>query len=292
MNISFEHYKIFYYVAKYKSLSKAAQLLINNQPNLTRTIKNLENELDCRLFFRTNKGMILTPEGQMIYAHIKNAVEEVIEAENELSEIKLMKKGLVRISVSEIALRCRLLGAIKEYRRKYPDIRIEISNHLTAQAVESVRDSNADMALVTTPAPDINEFDSIFVCPVTESAICAKDFIIEEKEPLSLCQLSKYPLVSLSKNTQTYEFYRDIFSANSAEFNPVVETAAEDQIIPMVETGIGIGFVPDGFLKNEDNIRKIPLSQILPQRNIIIVKKKNRPLSIAASRLEDIILNL
>lgn len=292
MNISFEHYKIFYYVAKYKSLSKAAQLLINNQPNLTRTIKNLENELDCRLFFRTNKGMILTPEGQMIYAHIKNAVEEVIEAENELSEIKLMKKGLVRISVSEIALRCKLLGAIKEYRRKYPDIRIEISNHLTAQAVESVRDSNADMALVTTPAPDINEFDSIFVCPVTESAICAKDFVIEEKEPLSLCQLSKYPLVSLSKNTQTYEFYRDIFSANSAEFNPVVETAAEDQIIPMVETGIGIGFVPDGFLKNEDNIRKIPLSQTLPQRNIIIVKKKNRPLSIAASRLEDIILNL
>ena len=203
-----------------------------------------------------------------------------------------MKKGLVRISVSEIALRCRLLGVIKEYRRKYPDIRIEISNHLTAQAVESVRDSNADMALVTTPAPDINEFDSIFVCPVTESAICAKDFVIEEKEPLSLCQLSKYPLVSLSKNTQTYEFYRDIFSANSAEFNPVVETAAEDQIIPMVETGIGIGFVPDGFLKNEDNIRKIPLSQTLPQRNIIIVKKKNRPLSIAASRLEDIILNL
>lgn len=292
MNISFEHYKIFYYVAKYKSLSKAAQLLINNQPNLTRTIKNLENELDCRLFFRTNKGMILTPEGQMIYAHIKNAVEEVIEAENELSEIKLMKKGLVRISVSEIALRCRLLGAIKEYRRKYPDIRIEISNHLTAQAVESVRDSSADMALVTTPAPDINEFDSIFVCPVTESAICAKDFVIEEKEPLSLCRLSKYPLVSLSKNTQTYEFYRDIFSANSAEFNPVVETAAEDQIIPMVETGIGIGFVPDGFLKNEDNIRKIHLSQTLPQRNIIIVKKKNRPLSIAASRLEDIILNL
>ena len=240
MNISFEHYKIFYYVAKYKSLSKAAQLLINNQPNLTRTIKNLENELDCRLFFRTNKGMILTPEGQMIYAHIKNAVEEVIEAENELSEIKLMKKGLVRISVSEIALRCRLLGAIKEYRRKYPDIRIEISNHLTAQAVESVRDSNADMALVTTPAPDINEFDSIFVCPVTESAICAEDFVVEEKEPLSLCQLSKYPLVSLSKNTQTYEFYRDIFSANSAEFNPVVIRAAEDNDRPAGgEDGIG-----------------------------------------------------
>lgn len=76
MNISFEHYKIFYYVAKYKSISKAAQLLINNQPNLTRTIKNLENELGCRLFYRTNKGVILTPEGQMIYSHIKKPLRK------------------------------------------------------------------------------------------------------------------------------------------------------------------------------------------------------------------------
>lgn len=291
MNISFEHYKIFYYVAKYKSISKAAQLLINNQPNLTRTINNLENELGCRLFYRTNKGVILTPEGQMIYSHIKKAVEEVIAAEEELNEIKMMRKGCIRISVSEIALRCKLLSAIKEYHKKYPDIRIEISNHLTSQAINSIRNSTSDIALVTTPAPDIDEFDYITVCPVSESAVCAKNFEIGKSSPLSFSELLQYPIVSLSENTQTFEFYRDFFSGKSLDFNPAVETAAEDQIIPIVETGIGIGFVPDEFIKDSESIKRIPLEQNLPQRSIILVKNKNRPLSIAASRLEDIIMN-
>ena len=44
MYISYDHYRIFYYVAKYQNISQAAKLLLNNQPNVTRTIKNLEAE--------------------------------------------------------------------------------------------------------------------------------------------------------------------------------------------------------------------------------------------------------
>ena len=51
MYISYDYYRIFYYVARYGSISKAASVLMNNQPNLTRTIKNLEGELGCPLFF-------------------------------------------------------------------------------------------------------------------------------------------------------------------------------------------------------------------------------------------------
>ena len=64
MNISYDYYKIFYYVAKSGSVSRAAKLLLNNQPNLTRTIKNLEGQLGCPLFLRTNRGMKLTDEGE------------------------------------------------------------------------------------------------------------------------------------------------------------------------------------------------------------------------------------
>ena len=52
MNISYDYYKAFYYVAKYGSVSQAAKLMLNNQPNLTRTIKNLEGQLGCPLFFK------------------------------------------------------------------------------------------------------------------------------------------------------------------------------------------------------------------------------------------------
>ena len=56
MNVSYDYYRIFYYVAKYGNLSQAAKHLLNNQPNLTRSIKNLEAELGCTLFSRTNRG--------------------------------------------------------------------------------------------------------------------------------------------------------------------------------------------------------------------------------------------
>ena len=53
MNISYDHYRIFYYVAKYRSITQAATIMLSNQPNVTRTIKNLEKELDCVLFVRS-----------------------------------------------------------------------------------------------------------------------------------------------------------------------------------------------------------------------------------------------
>ena len=68
MYISYDYYRIFYYVAKYGNVSQAAKLLLNNQPNMTRTIKKLEAELGCPLFLRSKKGMKLTPEGESLIA--------------------------------------------------------------------------------------------------------------------------------------------------------------------------------------------------------------------------------
>lgn len=47
MDISFEYYKIFYYVAKYENITKAAMVLKSSQPNVTRIIHILEDQLDC-----------------------------------------------------------------------------------------------------------------------------------------------------------------------------------------------------------------------------------------------------
>ena len=50
---NYDYYRIFYYVAQYRSFTKAAEILNNNQPNITRCMNNLESELNCRLFIRT-----------------------------------------------------------------------------------------------------------------------------------------------------------------------------------------------------------------------------------------------
>ena len=54
--VSFEYYRFFYFVAQYKSFTKAAEILNNNQPNITRCMNNLEQDLGCKLFVRTNHG--------------------------------------------------------------------------------------------------------------------------------------------------------------------------------------------------------------------------------------------
>ena len=63
MNVNFEYYKIFFYVAKYHNFTKAAHVLGNSQPNVTRAMNCLEQQINTLLFVRTNRGVELTPEG-------------------------------------------------------------------------------------------------------------------------------------------------------------------------------------------------------------------------------------
>ena len=139
MYISFDYYRAFYYVAKYGSISQAAEALMNNQPNVSRTIKNLESELNCTLFVRSRKGVELTPEGEMLYAHVAAAVEHIQSGEEEICLERTLSKGVVTIGASEIALRCFLLPVLKDFRQKYPGIRIRVFNHSTPQAVSALK---------------------------------------------------------------------------------------------------------------------------------------------------------
>ena len=95
MYISYDYYRIFYYVAKYGNVSQAAKLLLNNQPNMTRTIKKLEAELGCPLFLRSKTGTKLTPEGKRLYEHIRIAMEHIDAGEAELTENRNLQNGTV-----------------------------------------------------------------------------------------------------------------------------------------------------------------------------------------------------
>ena len=68
----------FIQVAELCSFTKAAQMLYSNQPNVTRTIKNLERSLGCTLFIRTSRSVQLTPEGEELLSHIAPAMQQVM----------------------------------------------------------------------------------------------------------------------------------------------------------------------------------------------------------------------
>lgn len=129
MNTNFENYKTFYFVAKYGNITAAAEALYSEQPNVTRAIKNLERDLGCVLFTRSNKGVTLTPEGEKLYRRVSIAYEQIAAAEEELSRYNGFEEGILRIGVSETALHEVLLSALCKFHSLYPRI-IELTSNV------------------------------------------------------------------------------------------------------------------------------------------------------------------
>lgn len=292
MYINYDYYRIFYYVAKYQNFTQAANVLMNNQPNVTRTIKNLENELGCTLFVRSNRGVRLTPEGEKLYSHIKIAVEQIQTGEEELSMAKSLQSGVVSISVTEVALRCFLLPVLKDYQQRYSGVKLRVSNHSTPQAIATLKNGLADIALVTTPIGNLNSLKSKNIMEVNEVAVCGTAFADFAKRTISIHELAEFPVISLGMHTKTYELYSEWFLQHGLDFSPSIEASTADQILPMVKNNLGIGFVPHDFLSESDTEGIIPiqLKETIPPRSVCLVKKADQTLSIAAKELEKMIL--
>ena len=285
MYISYDYYRIFYYVASCGSVSQAAAQLRNNQPNLTRAIKNLESELGCTLFQRTNRGMHLTPEGERLFEHIRIAIRQIERGEAELQELRALRRGSVTISASEIALRGILQPVLREFRCRHPEVTLKISNHTTPQAVEALKNGLADLAVVTTPLTPENGLTFRCLRTVRECAVCA-GFPELYGRPVTPEELLRYPIVSLGAQSTSYQLYSGFFAAHGLHFSPDIEAATADQILPLVEAGLGIGFVSEDFLHGATGLHALALTSPLPAREICAVKRTEQPLSLAAQELE------
>ncbi len=287
MNISYDHYRIFYNVAKYKSFTRAAEVMYSNQPNLTRAIKNLEKQLGCTLFERTNKGVRLTEDGKELYDHISVAFEHIQAGEEAISARHSMEYGVVSVGATEIALRCCLLPILSRYHQLYPRVRIKILNVSTPQALKMIDNRLVDIAIVTTPAEISDTLNETKLTLLQEVAVCSKN--LEIKEKISFEELTEYPIISLGAGTSTFDFYFEEFLKRGCSFSPDIEAATADQILPLVKYGLGVGFVPEQFIETDEHIQKILLDKPLPPREIVLVKKKGHSLPLPAKELVEMI---
>lgn len=292
MNISYDYYRMFYYVAKCGSFTKAANALFGNQPNLTRAIKALEYELGCTLFTRSNKGVALTPEGEKLYRHISVAFQHIEAGEAEISLDKSLQKGMVSIAVSEVALHGLLLPVLENYHISHPFVRIKISNCSTPQAISELKSGIADFALVTTPTEIREDMKAVNIKSFSSVAVCGTAYSELENKTLSLCEASEYPIVSLDSKTKTYELYSKWFSDNGLVFSPDIEAATTDQLLPMIKHNLGIGFVPEMFVTSDseqERIIRLRIKEKIPDGSICLITKKDRSLSIAAKKLAEML---
>lgn len=285
MDINFEYYKIFYYVAKYGNLTKAARALGNSQPNVTRIMKLLETQLRCKLFVREARGISLTEEGKRLYAHAEIACRHLLNAQEELCGQDPKACGTVEIGATETALYLVLLDALYDFKIKYPSIRLKIHNHTTPETVKHLTSGRLDFAVITAPfdAPKsvlcetILEFEEILVGGTEYRHLC--------DAPLTLKETLSCPWIGLGRGSVTYDLYKNFFIQQGIDMDLDMEVAPFNLMLSLIKNNLGIGFVPEQLarpLLEEKKLVRIPVEAALPKRSIQIVSDKGRGKSFAA----------
>ena len=293
MDVNFEYYKIFYYVARYKNFTKAAQALGSSQPNVTRAMNCLEQQINSTLFVRNNRGIQLTPEGEKLYIRVTAAMTQLMAAEEELADSASLSHGSISIGASETALNIFLLDKLKAFHMVNPGIRLKIYNHSTPEAVDAVKNGLVDFAVVSSPVYADSSLKTVVLHSFQEILVGGTTFTALGSQELSIRELTDYPLICLGRETMTFRFYDRIFREHGVELAPDPEAATTHQILPLVKCELGLAFIPELMareaVKNKEVV-KLSLEEKLPDRNVCLVYDCLHPLNEAAKQFKKIIV--
>lgn len=293
MNIDFELYRIFYVVANNKNITKASQELNISQPAISKSIKNLEEQLGGKLFIRTKRGVILTEEGKEFYNYIKQAIEYINNAENKFTDLINLETGCIKIGISTTLTKEFLLPYLEEFHKLYPKIDIEIMTYLTSDLFPRLKNGLIDLIILN--LNDKNYGNDIEIIKCREIHDC---FIVGNKykelanKNLSLNDLNNYPLILQAKGSNTREFLDKFSNENNVILKPNIELASYTLVVEFTKIGLGIGYATKEYIKDKiknKELYELKIKEKIPSRYIGIALSKNHIPNFSTKKLIEII---
>jgi DNA-binding transcriptional LysR family regulator len=292
--INFEYYKIFYYAAKYKNFTKAASFLSTSQSAISHAMQNLEYQLGCRLFTRSNRGIALTDEGQKLYSFVEPGCQQFFKGESLISQAVNLETGTVHIATTVTAFQCSLADAITGFAELFPNVNFKLSNFSTSgEAAAAVKNAAADISVVPSPVEvdpplkkhDILRFKSVLVA--------SRGTPPPARMPLHISELENYPFIFLAEHTAGRRFFDEILQKYGVTLDVHVVPATNGMVLPLVMRGVGLGFLPEPMVAEElsrGSIYKIPLAEDIPDRSICVVHDPTKPKSLSATAFYDYLI--
>lgn len=277
MNIDWNLYKVFYIVAKYKSMTKASEILFVSQPAISKSIKTLEEQIGVSLFNRSSRGLNLTEEGNVLYNRISPAFLSIQNAEDELSNFNELNVGEIKIGISTVLTKCLLLDTIYKFKTQYPNVKIKIINGLTNELVDKLTKGELDFIIYSESDIEEKGIESKLLLELNYCFFYNPIFYSIDVKNVD--DLTKYPLILQSKNSNTRKFL-DYCTKEKLEAD--VEVISQELICNLVNTGVGIGFAYEKIVDiNNLNAEKIFLDNI-PATKVYFAKNKSTKLSCAS----------
>ena len=292
MEMDIELYKTFYFVAKYKSITKAAEMLYISQPAVTMSIKKLEEQLEMTLFTRTKRGVILTNEGKVLYEYVKQAMESLKIGENRINNLKKLDTGNIRIGIGTTLTKYFLMKYLDKFHKLYPKININIDTSMTVDILKKLENGLVDIAIITTDKLDYKDFNIAYSRNIQDIFVASKEYYDVIGKKTSLDNLNNYPLLLQSPNTSTRNFLDSFSLKHGVKLNSSMELASFSLVLEFSKIGMGIGFISKDFVENEINKKElfeIKTVPEIPKRKILVLTKKEYLPSFSASKLIEII---
>ncbi len=282
MDINYELYKVFYYVAKSLSFSEAAASLFISQSAVSQSIKVLETNLNQVLFIRSTKKVSLTKEGEILFKHIEPAINLISRGENQILEAVALGESQLRLGASDTICRYFLVPFLQDFHRKYPEIHIKVTNGTSYQCAKMLENNEVD--IIVTNSPNSALINSMHIEPILDFKdvfICNPDFFPLDKEVITFEELLKNPILMLTKNSTTSDFLHTIFLQNSLDLVPAIELNSNDLLIDLAKIGLGIAFIPDFCISKTTDLKIIKTVEELPSRKLVAAYNDTIPLSSA-----------
>ena len=295
MNIDFELYRIFYTVANNGNITKAALELNISQPAISKSIKNLEEQLGGTLFIRTKRGVILTSEGKEFYNYIKKAIEYITSAENKFTDLINLETGCIRIGISTTLTKEFLLPYLEKFHKLYPNIDIMINTNISSELLTKLRNGLIDIVILNLNNKKYDDDIEIIKCKeINDCFVINNDYLNLNNLNLSIKDLNNYPLILQTRESNTRDFIDNFAKEHNIILKPNMELASYTLVVTLVKIGFGIGYATKEYIKKElenKELFELKIKETIPSRYIGIALCKNNVPNFSTKKLIEIIKN-
>ncbi len=252
-NVDLNLYKTFYIVSKYKNFTKASQELYVSQPAVTQSIKKLEEQLNVKLFERTQKGIELTKAGEVAYYYAEKIFDLASANSNLVERVQEAAFKEINIGVPTHIGTFFIIDYLKKFNIKHPNVRVNIINKKSDEMQKMLVRRELDIIIDT----DIEDYNKDLIkckklLDLHSCFVCNENFKeVAQKGLISVQELSKYPLILPGKTTFNRKIIDKNFEQKNIILNPIIEANSSSISKGIIYEGIGIGWMIKEFVEKD-----------------------------------------
>ena len=290
MSVKLELYRVFKEVAEAGNITAAAQNLFISQSAVSQSVKQLESDLQTRLFARNSRGVSLTPDGKMLYEYVRSAMGLLETGEEKLSQSRQLQVGHLTIGASDTVTSQFLLPYLDSFHKQYPAIHIQIVSGRSHKVLGLLQSGKVDIAFASTP--NEGSFETI-PCFATHSIFVASpDYPCDFNHIYTLAEIADFPLILLERKASSRLYLEKYFLQNGLRLNPEIELGARSLLVDLAAIGFGVAGVTEEFVRRDmenGRLRKLETTFDIPPRSVDMCILRGVPQTAAAQRFADFI---